>query len=117
MAQFFVYNYTGNPFILFGVWHLVALLVILLINFAVLGFRKSSEKTRTTVRWVMAIIIWVNEASWHIWNLYWHQWSVQILPLHICSLLIWLAGFMLVFKSYRIYEFAYFLGIGAPCRP
>jgi hypothetical integral membrane protein (TIGR02206 family) len=35
-----------------------------------------------------------------------------MLPLHICSILIWLAGFMLIFKNYRIYEFAYFIGIG-----
>ncbi|MBE3119524.1 MAG: TIGR02206 family membrane protein [Candidatus Atribacteria bacterium] len=27
-------------------------------------------------------------------------------------MLIWLAGFMLIFKNYRIYEFVYFLGIG-----
>ena len=36
-----------------------------------------------------------------------------MLPLHICSVLIWLSGFMLIFKNYQIYEFVYFLGIGA----
>jgi hypothetical integral membrane protein (TIGR02206 family) len=36
-----------------------------------------------------------------------------MLPLNICSILIWLTGFMLIFGNYRIYEFAYFLGIGA----
>ena len=34
------------------------------------------------------------------------------LPLHACSILIWLTGFMLIFKDYTIYEFAYFMGIG-----
>ena len=112
MSQYFVYDYTGNPFILFGTWHLVALLVIVLVNFAMLGFRKSSEKTRTIVRWCMAIVLWLDEASWHVWNIYWGHWTVAQLPLHICSLLIWLTGFMLIFKNYRIYEFAYFIGIG-----
>jgi hypothetical integral membrane protein (TIGR02206 family) len=112
MSQYFAWNYQGSPFILFGVWHLVALLVIVLINLAMLGFRGASAKTRLIVRWAMAIILWLDEASWHMWNLYWGHWTVDQLPLHICSLLIWLTGFMLILKSYRIYEFAYFIGIG-----
>jgi hypothetical integral membrane protein (TIGR02206 family) len=113
MAQYFMYDYSGNPFILFGTWHLVALAIIVLINIAMLGFRKTSEQTRNTVRWIMAIILWLDEISWHIWNIYWGHWTIQtMLPLHICSVLVWLAGFMLIFKNYRIYEFAYFIGIG-----
>jgi hypothetical integral membrane protein (TIGR02206 family) len=113
MSQYFVYDYSGNPFILFGTWHLVALALIVILNIAMLGFRKSSEKTREIVRWTMAIILWIDELSWHLWNLYWGHWTIQtMLPLHICSILVWAAGFMLIFKNYRIYEFAYFIGIG-----
>jgi hypothetical integral membrane protein (TIGR02206 family) len=36
-----------------------------------------------------------------------------MLPLHVCSILIWLSGFMLIFGNYVVYEFAYFMGIGA----
>jgi hypothetical integral membrane protein (TIGR02206 family) len=112
LAQYFSYDYQGAPFVLFGTWHLVALLVIVLINLGMLGIRRCSEKTRTIVRWSMAIVLWLDEASWHIWNIYWGHWTLAQLPLHICSVLIWLAGFMLIFKNYRIYEFAYFIGIG-----
>lgn len=113
MNQLFAYDYTGNPFQLFGIWHLVALAVIVILNVALLGFRKSSEEKRKVVRWTMAIILWLDELSWHVWNLYWGHWTIQtMLPLHICSILIWLAGFMLILKNYRIYEFAYFIGIG-----
>ncbi len=113
MGQYFAYDYTGGAFVLFGTGHLIALGVIILLNIAMLGFRKSSERTRSIVRWTMAIILWLDEASWHFWNLYWGHWTVQtMLPLHVCSILVWLAGFMLIFKNYRIYEFAYFIGIG-----
>lgn len=113
MSQFFAYDYQGNPFILFGLWHIVALILIVILNFGMLSFRKSSEKTRNVVRWTMASILWIDELSWHIWNLFWEHWTIQtMLPLHICSILIWLAGFMLIFRNYRIYEFAYFIGIG-----
>jgi hypothetical integral membrane protein (TIGR02206 family) len=113
MNNLLAYDYTGNPFQLFGIWHLVALAVIVILNFALLGFRKSSDETRKAVRWTIAIVLWLDELSWHVWNIYWGHWTIQtMLPLHICSILIWLAGFMLIFKNYRIYEFAYFIGIG-----
>jgi hypothetical integral membrane protein (TIGR02206 family) len=112
MSQYFAYDYTGTAFVLFGTWHLVALSIIVLVNVGMLGFRRTSGRTRTIVRWSMAIVLWLDEASWHVWNLYWGHWSVAQLPLHICSLLIWLTGFMLIYKNYRIYEFAYFIGIG-----
>ncbi len=55
----------------------------------------------------------VNEAAWHIWNLVTGQWTVQtMLPLHLCSVLVFLSAYMLLSGSYKIYELAYFLGIG-----
>ena len=113
MAQYFAYDYHGAPFVLFGTWHILALLVVVLINFAMLGFRNASEKTRRTVRWSMAIVILLDDLSWQVWNAYWGHWSIQaMLPLHLCSMMMLLAWFMLIFKNYRIYEFVYFLGIG-----
>lgn len=112
MAQYFAYDYHGAPFVLFGTWHVVALLVIVLINLAMLSFRKASERTRRTVRWSMVILLLLDDASWQVWNVYWGHWSIQtMLPLHLCSMMMVLAWFMLIFKNYRIYEFVYFLGI------
>jgi hypothetical integral membrane protein (TIGR02206 family) len=112
MRQYFAYDYHGTPFVLFGSWHILALLVIFLINLAILGFRKASERTLRTVRWSMAIVICLDDVSWQVWNAFWGHWSFQImLPLHLCSLMTILALFMLIFKNYRLYEFVYFLGI------
>jgi hypothetical integral membrane protein (TIGR02206 family) len=113
MLQYFAYDYHGAPFVLFGSGHLIAIAILILLNFAMLGFRRSTEKTRRIVRVTMAVILWVNEWAYSIWIIYWGHWNVRtMLPLQLCSLLIWLAGFMLIFRNYRIYEFAYFLGIG-----
>ena len=112
MWKFFSYEYSGKPFEFFGIAHIGALLAILLLNLSLLRFKNSDENTRRKVRITMAVVMWVDEAAWHLWNIYHGTWSVQEhLPLHACSVLIWLAGFMLIFKNYRIYEFAYFLGI------
>jgi hypothetical integral membrane protein (TIGR02206 family) len=113
MPPFFAADYPGPAFELFSPPHWAALAIVVLLNIFLLRFRGSSEATRRTVRWTLALILWVNELAWHIWNNWVGIWTIQtMLPLHLCSLLVWIGGFMLVTRSYRIYEFAYFLGIG-----
>jgi hypothetical integral membrane protein (TIGR02206 family) len=112
MTQFFTADYLGSPFELFGISHLAALGALVLLNFWLLRFRGASEERRNKVRWTMAIILWVNEIAWHAWNYAVGRWTIQtMLPLHLCSMLVWVGAFMLVTKDYAIYEFAYLLGI------
>jgi hypothetical integral membrane protein (TIGR02206 family) len=112
MQQFFAGDYHGPAFQLFGPAHLAALAVLVVLNIALLQFRGASEKHRARVRWLMALILWVNEINWHLWNYETGRWTIQtMLPLHLCSMLVWVGAFMLVTKNYRIYEFAYLLGI------
>jgi hypothetical integral membrane protein (TIGR02206 family) len=114
MSQYFAFNYSGPAFQLFGPAHIAALLCIAAICILLARFKNSSEKTKVAIRWTLAIILWGAEASWHIWAVYWGYWSPQfMLPLNVCSVLIWLSGFMLIFRIFQIYEFAYFLGISA----
>lgn len=112
MWNFFRYEYNGKPFEFFGTAHIGALLAILLLNVFLLRYKNKDESNRRKVRITMAIVMWVDVATWHMWNIYHGTWSVrEHLPLHACSVLIWLAGFMLIYKNYRIYGFTYFLGI------
>jgi hypothetical integral membrane protein (TIGR02206 family) len=114
MGNYFSGDYQGPPFALFGPAHLAALLTIILLNLLLALFRNSTEKKKYSIRWILALFLWFDEISWHIWNAAIGKWSIQyMLPLNICSILIWLSGFMLIFRNYKIYEFAYFLGIGA----
>lgn len=113
MGWFFARDYTGGAFQLFGPAHLAALGVLVLLNIFLLRFKGSPESTRSKVRWALALTLWIAETSWHLWNYFTGQWTAQVLlPLNVCSALIWLSGFMLIFKNHTIYEFAYFLGIG-----
>ncbi len=106
-------GYPGPPFVLFGPAHLAALGLLVVFNLFLIRLKGSPEAVRRNVRWALAITIWLAEASWHAWNYFTGQWSAQfLLPLNVCSALIWLTGFMLIFKNRTIYEFAYFLGIG-----
>ncbi|MFZ5878511.1 MAG: TIGR02206 family membrane protein [Chloroflexota bacterium] len=112
MEQFFTGDYQGAAFELFGPMHLAALLAVILLNVLLLRFKGADERTRHTIRWTMAIILWANEFGWHVWNYSVGKWTIQtMLPLHLCSVLVWVGALMLVTKNYRIYEFAYLLGI------
>jgi len=113
MEIYFSYEYDGMLFELFGAAHLVTLLVLTIIALVLLRFKNETEKTRKKVRIMLGVFLWINESVWHIWNAAWGHWDVQtMLPLNACSILIWLGGFMLIFRNYTIYEFSYFMGIG-----
>ena len=113
MSQFFVNNYLGPAFEFFGAAHSGALIFLFLLNLFLLRFKNASNATKSKIRWTLAVILLGNEIAWHVWNYAVGRWTIQaMLPLHLCSLLVWTGALMLVTKNYAIYEFAYFLGIG-----
>lgn len=113
MAPFFAKDWTGEPFRPFGTGHLIALVVIVLINLSFTWLRKSqSQRLKDGVRYAIAAVLVIAESAWHIWNIAIGEWTIQThLPLHLCAVLVWSSVIMLLTKNYRIYEFAYFLGI------
>jgi hypothetical integral membrane protein (TIGR02206 family) len=113
MDQYFVYNYTGGRFELFGGTHLTALLCLLALNIYLIRQRNADERKKAIIRWTMALTLWANEIGWHYWNYAIGQWTIQtMLPLQVCSLLVWFGALGLVTKNHRIYEFMYLMGIG-----
>jgi len=113
MSQFFAKDYTGAPFELFGPAHLIALALVVLVNILIVANRQRfTPQSRKIMRYGMATVLVVNEIAWHLWNYFTGQWTIQtMLPLHLCSVLVWVSAYMLVTGNYSIYEFAYFLGI------
>jgi hypothetical integral membrane protein (TIGR02206 family) len=113
MIDFFAENFQGRPFEYFGTLHLAALGFFVLLNLFLLRFRHASDGAKTAIRWLLALILVGNEIAWHYWNYLYGKWTLQtMLPLHLCSLLVWTGAFMLMTKNYRVYEFMYFMGIG-----
>ncbi len=113
MGQFFAKDWTGPAFQFLGAAHLTALGLIVALNLFLARFKGADETLRRRIAVGMAVVLWLNELGWHIWNLATGQWRLDsMLPLHVCSLLVWTGGLMLVTKNYNIYEFSYFLGIG-----
>jgi hypothetical integral membrane protein (TIGR02206 family) len=113
MGPYFARDYTGAPFDLYGPGHLLALTIIALAGLSLPSLRRWNEHQRLIFRYSMGIFLIIDELGWHVWAVYWDIWTIQtMLPLHLCSLMIWLSAYMLITKNHAIYEVAYFLGIG-----
>ena len=115
MGQFFAKDWSGAPFIILGGPHLVVIGLILLVNLSIYYFRKRfTPRARNIFRWTLAIILVVDEIGWHVWHIAIGQWTVQtMLPLHLCSVLVFVSAYMLISRSYGVYELCYLMGLGA----
>ena len=113
MNGFFAFDYTGEPFHLFGPKHLIVIAVeAAVILWLFLDWKHPSEAGKRRMRYLLAGILFVGESAWHIWSIVGGTWTVTYhLPLHICSIMVWLSIVMLLTRNYRIYEFAYFIGM------
>ena len=112
MIDLFAADYSGPAFELFGNTHLAAIGAFVILNLLLISFRNASDGTKAGIRWLLAVILVGNEFAWHYWNYVHGKWTIQtMLPLHLCSLLVWTGAFMLMTKNYRVYEFMYFMGI------
>lgn len=113
MEFFFAKDFTGSAFIFLGKEHLLAMAALVVLNIALLGLRNSSPVLKKQAALILALILWANEIGWHLWKASVGQWDIQtMLPLHVCSILVWLGGWMLVKRNHAIYEYMYLLGIG-----
>ena len=85
MKEFFAADYTGTPFQLFGLPHLLALGVIVLINLSFFYFRPYfTEALRYRIRYGLALVLLLNEFAYHLWKLTTGHWTIQtMLPLHL----------------------------------
>jgi hypothetical integral membrane protein (TIGR02206 family) len=113
MNNLFARDYTGGAFILFGVTHLIGLAVIAAACVAFwLAGRRFNERSRKITRWSLAGLIYLCEGSWQVWMLATGQWTIQgMLPLWLCSVTSWTMPLLLIWRSQRYYEWAYFMGL------
>jgi hypothetical integral membrane protein (TIGR02206 family) len=114
MLEFFTGDWRGEPFQLFGPAHLTGIAIIVGVNlFLLFGWKNPTLAAKRFVRYTLATILIVTEILWHWWNWYVGQWSIQyMLPLHVCTIMVWLCAIVLITGNYSPYDFIYFLGIG-----
>jgi conserved hypothetical integral membrane protein TIGR02206 len=103
------------PFTFYSTSHWVSLMLIAAACALTLGWREPRERPRlaNAIRHVLAALLLLFDIALHVWYFAADQWDPSwTLPLHLCSLTLILSFIMLWTKSYRLFEFNYFAGIG-----
>lgn len=113
MATYFAFDYAGGRFVLFGAAHLGTLLAFAALAAGVIrSGRRADAAARARMRRLLAVVLLVNELSWHAWNLAFGEWRPgHMLPLHLCSVMIWYSVFVLWTGRRELFAPIYFLGI------
>ena len=113
MQKYFEYDYDGPPFELYGIGHLLFLVLFsAALWFLIWGWKNPSERGKTLGRWLVLGVFIVVELSWHAWNIANDAWTVQRhLPLHSCSITALGTIYVLITGSRRVYEIVFFIGI------
>lgn len=113
MQKYFDFYYDGPGLQLFGTGHLITLSIIAAaVAFLIWGWNDPSAAARRNARFAMVALFLITKGSWHAWNVYYDNWSIQAhLPLHLCSISAWCAIYVLITRSHRVYEIVYFVGI------
>jgi hypothetical integral membrane protein (TIGR02206 family) len=115
MGQYFLGNFSRGAFELFSASHIMALLIIILINFLIYIFREKikNDKVDRIFRYTLAGVLIFQEISYNIWHAYIGDWSIgTTLPLHLCGISVVLSAVLLLTKKYSLYEVIFFWGVG-----
>ncbi|MCM3717538.1 TIGR02206 family membrane protein [Fictibacillus phosphorivorans] len=109
MEQWFGVGESG--FELFGIGHLISLLVIVFIVLIMYFFR-TRLKEISFIRIILLICLALSEVSYQCWALYNGIWTVKLyLPLQLCSLNILLCMVLLVTENKKLFAFVYLFGL------
>ncbi|NMB54036.1 MAG: TIGR02206 family membrane protein [Leptolinea sp.] len=111
--DYFSRDYNGGAFVLFGRDHLLTLALVLTVCVLIYCFRNRwTESAKKATRLGLFIVIYICEGSWQIWMWAIGSWTIQgMLPLWLCSAVSWTMPLLLIFRSRRYFEWAYYMGL------
>jgi hypothetical integral membrane protein (TIGR02206 family) len=112
MHEFFsVYQGNHDKFLVFSSLHIVILVTLCAIILSMIIFRKNFRSKSDFYRYLIAIISLVLECSYLVWVVSVGKWDLKnSLPLELCEITLILCILMLIGKSYKLFEVAYFWG-------
>jgi hypothetical integral membrane protein (TIGR02206 family) len=116
MQTFFRYHSKLEPFRIFSVEHVVTMGIIFALCIFLVVKKSELEKklNRRYFRITLALLLLILDGLQHLWLVSEHAWSLKSdLPLQLSDLAVIFAVLMLLTKSYKLFQFMYFAGIGS----
>ncbi|MBP1931642.1 TIGR02206 family membrane protein [Ammoniphilus resinae] len=114
MEQYFRFDYSGGAFYFFSIAHCLSILGIFLFVMTIFLFRENLRLKKWNVyfRWGLSGLLLVSESALTVWYVAVDHWTLSnSLPLHLCSLTLFLSIVMLLRKNYLTFEFVYLAGL------
>lgn len=111
----FSIEFSGEPFVFFSPPHWIALLILCALFSSILFFKQwfKHPKVDLYTRWTLAVLLLAQELSLSVWRVSIGTWEPGTsLPLHLCGMGIVLAAFLVINRSFLLYELVYFWGLG-----
>ncbi len=93
--------------------HWAAILFTAAIVVVIVGYRARLRGAAAdrAFRIGLAALLIASEFSLYTWYTIEHMWGYFALPLQLCTMMVWVSAAMLLTKSRKLYEIAFFLGI------
>lgn len=101
-------------FELFSMAHIGTLVLFFAACFVFIFFRNKLKIYQQKIKWALFILLPACEISSHLWLILTNQWDVGDLPLHLCSLSTFIAMFLFLKKSNKVFYLLYFFGTLPP---
>lgn len=100
----------------YGIGHFAWLLLMFVLIFIVgRRYRSADERGRNRIRWVVASLILLDEIVKDIITPLTGQWDWSFLPLHLCSISVFVVLFHAITKSKFLEEYLYALTLPTAC--
>ncbi|WP_332693038.1 TIGR02206 family membrane protein [Halalkalibacter lacteus] len=91
--------------------HIFTLILFLVFVILLYSLRHFSRMKRFG-RWILVLSLAISELSLLLWGISVELWDIRFnLPLQLCTISLYLCMYMLVFKSYFVFEIVYFFGL------
>jgi hypothetical integral membrane protein (TIGR02206 family) len=114
MQAYFQVHSKLHPFRLFSMEHIVTIGLIIVLCILLFLFKKRLREEGKYLRIALALLLLVSDISQQLWLLFEHAWSIKsALPLQLSDLTAILAIVMLLSRSYKLFQFMYFAGLGS----
>ncbi|MGG1690527.1 TIGR02206 family membrane protein [Heyndrickxia ginsengihumi] len=114
MQAYFAYHSKLHSFHLFSIEHLLTIAVIVVLSTLLFVYQNGLKKLRSEIRYMLAFLLIISDTLQHCWLVSEHVWSLKKdLPLQLSDIAAILAVVMLLTKSYRLFQFMYFAGLGS----
>ncbi len=102
----------ATRFVLFSLSHFVSIAIIIAACVLIFSLRNQLKNHTKIFELILIFILISSESTLHILRyLYGAWWLSTSLPLHLCGASIILCIILLISKSYKVYEIAYFWGL------